>query len=123
MALPGALDMPAVATWIAACDVLTLPSWNEGRPNVILEAFACGRRVVATNVGGIPDAVSSPTLGELVPPKMCAALAAALARAARTPYDPEALTSRRPERLARERRPAPRCARGRGRPPAQAPTA
>lgn len=94
--LPGALPMPKVAAWIAACDVLTLPSWNEGTPNVLLEAFACGRRVVATSVGGIPDVVSSPELGELVPVRDVPALTAALERVAYTPYVPETLTRAAP---------------------------
>ncbi|HEX3903422.1 MAG TPA: glycosyltransferase family 4 protein [Polyangia bacterium] len=94
--LTGALPMPAVADWIAASDILTLPSWNEGTPNVLLEALASGRRVVATNVGGIPDVVSSPRLGELVPARDVAALAEALARAVETPYDPQEMTSAAP---------------------------
>jgi glycosyltransferase involved in cell wall biosynthesis len=78
-----------VASWLAASDVLVLPSLAEGTPNVILEAMACGRRVVATQVGGIPDVVNRPLLGELVPAKDAPALAAALARASVAPYDPE----------------------------------
>jgi glycosyltransferase involved in cell wall biosynthesis len=88
---PGALPPATVAEWIAACDILTLPSWAEGTPNVLLEALASGRRVVATDVGGIPDVVTDPGLGELVPPKDVPALAAALGRAVATPYDPKAL--------------------------------
>ena len=94
--LPGSLDMPTVARWIAACDVLTLPSWNEGTPNVLLEAFACGRRVVSTRVGGIPDVVSSPRLGELVEARDVPALAEALARVAHQPYAPEELIAAAP---------------------------
>jgi teichuronic acid biosynthesis glycosyltransferase TuaC len=96
IALAGSRDMPTVARWIAACDVLTLPSWNEGTPNVLLEAFACGRRVVSTHVGGIPDVVSSPKLGELVAPKDVSALAGALARVAYAPYDPAELIAAAP---------------------------
>ena len=66
--------------WMAAADVLCLPSWNEGMPNVIREAHACGRPVVATGVGGIPEAVCSTELGILVPPRQPAALADGLAR-------------------------------------------
>jgi teichuronic acid biosynthesis glycosyltransferase TuaC len=83
----GPRPLGEIPTWMAACDVLTLPSWNEGTPNVVLEALACGRRIVASSVGGIPDLVTDPMLGELVPARDIDALAGALARAARTPYD------------------------------------
>jgi teichuronic acid biosynthesis glycosyltransferase TuaC len=88
---PGARPLGEVPTWMAACDLLTLPSWNEGTPNVVLEALACGRRVVATAVGGIPDLVTDPLLGELVPARDVPALAGALGRAAATTYDADAV--------------------------------
>jgi len=88
---PGARPLAEVPRWMAACDVLTLPSWNEGTPNVLLEALACGRRVVATRVGGIPDVVASDAIGELVPARDPAALADALERAAVAHYDPDAV--------------------------------
>ena len=78
-----------VSRWMAAADLVVLPSWNEGTPNVVIEALACGRRVVATRVGGTPDLISSATLGSLVPPKSPDALAEALQLALETPYDPE----------------------------------
>jgi glycosyltransferase involved in cell wall biosynthesis len=74
--LPGcAFDQ--VAVWMAAADLVTLPSYMEGCPNVILEALACGRPVVATNVGGIPE-IMSDACGRLVPPRDSSALAQAL---------------------------------------------
>jgi glycosyltransferase involved in cell wall biosynthesis len=86
--LPGAQPLAEVARWTAACDVLTLPSWNEGTPNVVLEALASGRRVVATRVGGIPDLLSRTALGEMVSPRCPDELAQALARVAHQSYDP-----------------------------------
>jgi glycosyltransferase involved in cell wall biosynthesis len=66
-ALPGcAFD--EVAIWMAAADLVTLPSYMEGCPNVILEALACGRPVVATDVGGIPEIMSN-ECGQLIPPR------------------------------------------------------
>jgi glycosyltransferase involved in cell wall biosynthesis len=84
----GPQPLASIPTWIAACDVLVLPSHAEGTPNVVLEALACGRRVVATNVGGIPDLITSDTLGTLVPAHEPKVLAVALAHALATPYDP-----------------------------------
>ena len=57
----GAVAHGQLNKWVNASDVLALPSMNEGVPNVILEAQACGIPVVATNVGGIPEIVSLET--------------------------------------------------------------
>jgi glycosyltransferase involved in cell wall biosynthesis len=87
--LHGPQPLAQVPTWMAACDILVLPSHAEGTPNVVLEALACGRRVVASSVGGIPDLITCPTLGQLVPAHQPEALAAALTDALRTPYAAE----------------------------------
>jgi teichuronic acid biosynthesis glycosyltransferase TuaC len=80
-----------VASWMAACDVMTLPSWAEGTPNVILEALASGRPVVATGVGGIPDALADPCCGFLVPPRDASALGSALESALGRPWSEAAI--------------------------------
>jgi glycosyltransferase involved in cell wall biosynthesis len=77
-----------VPLYMAAADIVVLPSRNEGTPNVVLEALASGRRVVATAVGGVPDLITSPTLGTLVRPGDPDALADALVLALKEPYDP-----------------------------------
>ncbi len=84
----GPRPLPEVPTWMTAADAVVLASWNEGTPNVVLEALAAGRRVVATAVGGVPDLITSPALGELVAARDVDALAAALGRAAAATYDP-----------------------------------
>ena len=90
-ALPGcAFD--EVAIWMAAADLVTLPSYMEGCPNVILEALACGRPVVATNVGGIPE-IMSDECGKLVPPRDSAQLANALASVLNRTWDASALSA------------------------------
>jgi len=76
----GFLDGGKVSEWIAACDLLTLPSYHEGTPNVVLEAVSCGRPVVATHVGGIPDICTSPVYGELVTPGAISELTSAYER-------------------------------------------
>ena len=83
----GPQPLDRIPRWLAACDVLVLPSHAEGTPNVVLEALACGRRVVATAVGGIPDLLTTDALGTLVPPHDPKALGVALAHALTTPYD------------------------------------
>jgi len=44
-----------LAWWYAAADLLVLASWREGRPNVVLEALASGRPVLATEGGGTAE--------------------------------------------------------------------
>jgi glycosyltransferase involved in cell wall biosynthesis len=53
----GEVDHKNLNTWINASDCLCLPSYAEGLPNVILEALKTQTNVVATNVGGIPEAI------------------------------------------------------------------
>jgi glycosyltransferase involved in cell wall biosynthesis len=83
-----------VAIWNAASDLVTLPSYMEGCPNVILEALACGRPVVATNVGGIPE-IMGDECGRLVPPRDPAALALALASVLDATWDAAAISALR----------------------------
>jgi glycosyltransferase involved in cell wall biosynthesis len=58
--------------------VVVLPSRAEGMPNVVLEAMAAGRPVVATNVPGTDEVVVPGETGLLVPPEDACALAEAL---------------------------------------------
>jgi glycosyltransferase involved in cell wall biosynthesis len=87
----GKLDRKDVAGVLAAADVVAVPSVVDdagnvdGLPNVLLEALAAGRAVVATRVAGIPDVVQDGVNGVLVPERDPAALAAALTRLAREP--------------------------------------
>ncbi len=87
MHVVGSQPFEKIPLWMAACDVLVLPSWNEGTPNVLLEALACGRRIVATRVGGVPDVMHSPALGSMVEPKRPEELAEAIAREIAVDYD------------------------------------
>ncbi len=60
--------------------VVACPSHREGYGVVAREAMAYGRPVVASNVGGLPDAVEDGVTGLLVPPRDATALRAALVR-------------------------------------------
>ncbi|MGC9158929.1 MAG: glycosyltransferase [Terracidiphilus sp.] len=82
-----------VAIWMAASDLVTLPSYMEGCPNVVLEALACGRPVVATNVGGIPEILGE-GCGRLVPPRDPDKLAGALASVLDQHWDAAAIAAR-----------------------------
>jgi glycosyltransferase involved in cell wall biosynthesis len=63
---------------LAACDVFTMASDNEGLPVALMEALALGLPVAATAVGGIPEAVTDGVEGLLVAPKDPEALAGAI---------------------------------------------
>ena len=80
--LLGARD--DVPSWLAAADVLVVPSRWEGLAYVVLEAMAAGRSVVATDVAGMREALGD--TGVLVPPEDPAALAVAVAGALKRPH-------------------------------------
>lgn len=73
-----------LAQWMAAADVLVLPSYHEGFGLVALEAMAVGTKVVGTDVGGLSYLLANQA-GILVEPKNPASLAAGLQMA----LDPE----------------------------------
>ncbi len=69
-----------VVPWLQALDIFTLPSYGEeGVPQAIMQAMACGIPVVSTPVGAIAEAVDAGITGLLVEPKNAVALAAGLA--------------------------------------------
>ncbi len=90
--LPGGLPPDQVAQWIGASDLLTLPSWSEGYPNVVVEALACGRPVVGTDVGGMRE-ILRPDNGVLVPARDAGALADGLRQALSHPWDRAAIAA------------------------------
>lgn len=55
-----------IPKWLSAADIFVLPSWREGLPNAVVEAMACERPVIATRVGGIPEAVEDNESGILI---------------------------------------------------------
>jgi glycosyltransferase involved in cell wall biosynthesis len=68
-------DIPPV---LHASDILVSPSLREGMQVALLEGMACGLPIVATAIGGTPDAVAHGETGLLVPPSSPAALASAV---------------------------------------------
>ena len=68
--------------FMESLDVFVMPSFTEGTPNSIVEAMACGKPIIASNVGGIPDMIGFDS-GILVPPGDTSALAEAMLRLAK----------------------------------------
>ena len=64
--LVGERPNEELKTWYSAADVFCLASSREGWANVIMESLACGTPVVATNVWGAPEILTSPEVGILV---------------------------------------------------------
>jgi glycosyltransferase involved in cell wall biosynthesis len=62
----GSIDHALLPSLIAQAQLLALPSYNEGVPNVILEAMACGTPVLVTRVGGVAEIVDEAICGKLI---------------------------------------------------------
>ena len=81
---PGTINRTKMPVYFHLCDVFTLPAIFDpkgnvdGCPNVILEAMACGKPVVASNISGIPVIVKDGETGILVEEKNVVQLAEAL---------------------------------------------
>ena len=86
----------------ARASVLAVPSRSDGMPTVILEAFACGTPVVATDVGAISELVGDET-GVLLPELEPRALAAALRHLLELPGDRRAAMADAARSVVRER--------------------
>lgn len=70
-----------VVPWMQAADVIALPSFaNEGVPQALMQAMACGIPVITTVVGAIGEIVQDQRQGLIVPPRDVSALAQAIER-------------------------------------------
>lgn len=70
-----------IPVWMNSADVFCLPSRNEGCPNVLLEALACGTYIIAMNVGGIPEIINSEKYGILTESGDCNLLSISIVKA------------------------------------------
>jgi len=79
--------LPGFRTDVIGCikgfDLFVMSSVTEGLGTSLLDAMACGRAIVATTAGGIPEIVEDGVTGLLAPPRDAHALAAAIIRALR----------------------------------------
>ncbi len=67
--LPYVRDPQRLRSLYCRADVVLLPALFEGMPNALLEAMACARPILATEVGGIPDLIQHGRTGWLLPPE------------------------------------------------------
>lgn len=74
---PGRVAHDQLNAWFASASVFCLPSYSEGVPNVVLEAMACGKAVVSTDVGGVAE-VMPDFAGTIIQPRDAGALTSAL---------------------------------------------
>jgi glycosyltransferase involved in cell wall biosynthesis len=92
--LAGLRPHAEIAKWMSACDLVVQPSLREGAPLPIYEAMACGRPVIASRVGGMPEIIANDELGFLVPPSSPKALAESLLRALEKDWDTRQIRKR-----------------------------
>ncbi len=89
----GERPQKEIPDWINSADIVCLPSLSEGWPNVLMESLACGKPVVASRVGGVPEIITSDKLGILVPPGDVERLSEGIKMALKTSWDPHLIRS------------------------------
>ena len=89
--------------YYAASDVVAIPSFYDGMPNVLLEASALGVPVLAATAGGVPDVLEDGTSGILFEPGDAEACAEAIRRALSAGEEDLLATAERARELVRER--------------------
>lgn len=85
--LVGSVPHEELPALYSAADLLVLATSREGWPNVLLEAMACGAPVVATNIGGIPEIITRPEAGVIIPERTPEALASGIRQIIAHPPD------------------------------------
>jgi glycosyltransferase involved in cell wall biosynthesis len=79
----GSVDFNDMPKLYQKCDIFCLPSMFEAFGMSIIQAMSCGKPVVATRVGGIPEIIKEEKSGILVPPGDAESLACAIIRLAK----------------------------------------
>ena len=87
----GNLTPDKLVKFYNSADLLCLPSFSEGFPNVIIESLMCGTPVVASSVGGIPEIIKDGVNGFLIDPKSPESIVQALKYCMHKDWDREKL--------------------------------
>ena len=82
----GQINPSEMPSLYRAVDCVIIPSLSEGLPNVSMEAAACGKAVIGTMAGGIPEVIVDQQTGWLVPTNDDQALANAILSAVSDPH-------------------------------------
>lgn len=91
---------PDIYPYLKGCDLFVLASLFEGMPNVVMEAMAMGKPVIATDVNGARELMQDGRTGLIVPPKDPEALARAIASIIDDPLQLESFGRAGKERVA-----------------------
>lgn len=91
--LLGFVPGDKICPLINACDLFILPSVSEGNPTVMFEALGCGKPVIATSVGGVPEIIINNTFGFLVKPESSEDLADKILRGLNIKYYEKQISS------------------------------
>jgi len=80
VAAPGWISAVALQDCLASADVFVLPSYAEGFPMSLIEAFSCAMPAIVTDVGGVSDSLRDGVNGFLIQPRSVESLVTAMGR-------------------------------------------
>ncbi len=102
LVVAGCLPPREIPTYMQNCEMFVLPSYVEGLPNVVLEAMACSKPVIATEVMGIPEQVTGGVTGLLIQPGDVSTLARSIQALIDDPARAHEMGKRGREKMVRE---------------------